>query len=424
MRNFKNKSFATNSRLTLLALLISIGCQDFLDKKPQGQLLQASFPVSASDALLVDNAAYASIRNWYFHSGGYPILDIMSDDARKGSSPADQLTTVGPYDNFTINTKQDGLDRWWTAAYQSIRSSNVVIKYVPTINMSDSIKNQYLAEARFLRGLVYFDLVRAWGGVPLVTTPDPPLGLNSATADEIYLQIIEDLNFAIAHLPKQSLYLPSNRGRATQGSANAYLSIVYLFRKDFVNAEKFALDVINSGQYSLESNYNNANGLLGNFGVESIFEIGALPNDGNENGGDQYANTQGIRGSPNRGWGFNRPSPDLITSFEPNDPRKDATVIFLGEVLDGVITLGDGSTPDTTKLNGVIVEVECYNQKIWMPGTTTNSQWGHHRRLMRYADVLLIAAEASNENTKSAQALLYLNKVRLPVEETLLYCQT
>lgn len=156
MRNFRKNTFKNTSRFVLLALFISVGCQDFLDKKPQGQLLQASFPVSASDALLVDNAAYASLRSWYFHSGGYPILDIMSDDARKGSSPADQLNTIGPYDNFTINTKQDGLDRWWSAAYQSIRSANVVIKYVPTIAMSDSMKNQYLAEARFLRGIVYF----------------------------------------------------------------------------------------------------------------------------------------------------------------------------------------------------------------------------------------------------------------------------
>lgn len=413
MRNFRKNTFKNTSRFVLLALFISVGCQDFLDKKPQGQLLQASFPVSASDALLVDNAAYASLRNWYFHSGGYPILDIMSDDARKGSSPADQLNTIGPYDNFTINTKQDGLDRWWSAAYQSIRSANVVIKYVPTITMSDSMKNQYLAEAKFLRGLVYFDLVRAWGGIPLVTTPDPPLGLGNATADEIYAQIIEDLNFAVAHLPKQSAYSPSNLGRATQGAANAYLAKAYLFRKDYVNAEKYALEVINSGQYSLEPNFNNANGLAGNFGVESIFEIGALPNDGNENGGDQYANTQGIRGSPNRGWGFNRPSINLIDSFEPNDPRKDATVIFLGEVLDGVPTVGDATCPDTTKVNGVIIEIECYNQKIWVPGNSISSEWGHHRRLMRYADVLLMEAEASNQNGKTAQALIYLNKIRL-----------
>ncbi len=413
----KNKNrrieFLNNPKLvTIVIFSIVMGCQDFLDKKPQGQLLQTSFPVSANDALLTTNAAYASLRNWYFHSGGYPVLDIMSDDAKKGSSPADQLNTVGPYDSFTINTKQDGLDRWWTAAYQGIRSTNVVITYAPAISMSDSLKTQYISEARFLRGLIYFDMVRAWGGVQLVTKPDPPLGLGNSTASDIYTQIIADLTFAAQNLPEQSKYTAVNLGRASRGAAKAYLSKVYLFKGDFINAENFGMEVFNSAQYSLEPDFNNANGLSGNFGVESIFEIGASPNDGTKNGGDQYANTQGIRGSPNRGWGFNRPSIDLINSFEPNDPRRDATVIFLNEVLGGVKTLGDGSTPDTIKVNNVITEIECYNQKVWSPGNNVASQWGHHRRLMRYADVLLIIAEASNQNGKNSQALQFLNMVR------------
>ena len=414
MRNFSKNIITKGSLLLIMALFVVVGCQDLLDKKPQGQLLQSSFPVSPSDALLANNAAYAYVRNWYFQSGGYPILDIMSDDAKKGSSPADQISNLGPYDSFTINNQQDGLDRWWTAAYQTIRAANVVIEYVPKIQVSDSIKNQYVAEARFIRGLAYFDMVRAWGDVQLVTTSTPPLGLGNSTSEQIYAQIIEDLTFAVDHLPKQSAYNASNKGRASQGAANAYLAKVYLFRKDFVNAEKYALEVINSAQYSLEPDFNNANGSAGNFGVESIFEIGALPLDGNDNGGSQYANTQGIRGTPNRGWGFNRPSVNLINSFEANDPRKEATIIFLKEVMpDGVLTIGDGTAPDTIKVNGVITEIECYNQKVWVSGNTTSTQWGHHRRLMRYADVLLIAAEASNENNKPAQALTHLNKVRL-----------
>lgn len=405
--NHRVRSFAF-----LALMLISFSCQDFLDKKPQGQLLQTSFPLSQSDAVLATNAVYASLRNWYYHSGGYPILDIMSDDTRKGSSPADQFSTVGPYDNFTINTQQDGLDRWWAAMYQGIRAANIVTEYVPKITMPDAGKAQYLAEARFLRGIFYFDMVRAWGGVPLVTTPDPPLTLARATKDEVYAQVISDLTYAMDNLPEQSSYKGNDIGRATKGAAKSYLAKVYLFTGDFVNAEKYAIEVVNSGQYNLQSDFADATGINGNYGIESIFEIGAKPSDGTENGGDQYANTQGIRGSPNRGWGFSRPSPDFINSFEANDPRRDGSIIFLGEVLGGVKTIGDPATPDTTKVNGGIVEIECYNQKVWTPGDNTPSQWGHHRRLMRYADVLLMAAEASNENGKSAQALTYLNQVR------------
>ncbi|MCY7408959.1 MAG: RagB/SusD family nutrient uptake outer membrane protein, partial [Chitinophagales bacterium] len=123
-----------------------------------------------------------------------------------------------------------------------------------------------------------------------------------------------------------------------------------------------------------------------------------------------------VRGTPNRGWGFCRPTIDLQNYFDANDPRKDATIIFLGEVFDGVTILGDGSTPDITyadpPTNLIVKEIECYNQKIWIPGTGTSTQWGTNRRLLRYADVLLMAAEALNENGKSADALTYLNQVR------------
>ncbi len=144
--------------------------------------------------------------------------------------------------------------------------------------------------------------------------------------------------------------------------------------------------------------------------MESVFEIGAMEVEGA--GGNQYANTQGVRGSPNRGWGFNRPSLNLRNSFEPGDPRLDATIIDLGETLDGILILGDGTTPDEVLVDGVVTEVECYNQKVWYPGTNTITQWGHNRRLIRYADVLLMAAEALNENNKTGEALNYLNEVR------------
>ncbi|MDP4282451.1 MAG: hypothetical protein Q8867_09935, partial [Bacteroidota bacterium] len=91
----------------IIAFMMNTGCNKFLDKDPQGELTQESFPVSASDALLATNAVYTTVREWYYHSGGYPILDIMSDDARKGSNPDDQRNTVGPYDSFTITATAD-----------------------------------------------------------------------------------------------------------------------------------------------------------------------------------------------------------------------------------------------------------------------------------------------------------------------------
>ncbi|MCX6246199.1 MAG: RagB/SusD family nutrient uptake outer membrane protein [Bacteroidetes bacterium] len=397
----------------LFILCLTPGCKKFLDKPPQGEMTNTSFPTTASDALLATNATYATLREWYYHTGGYPILDIMSDDARKGSNPSDQLANVGPYDNFTINPTQDGLDRWWTELYVGVKRCNVVTEKVPLISMDVALQTRYIAEARFVRGLIYFDFVRAWGGVPLVTTLEPPLRLARASKEEIFNQVISDLTFAAENLPERSEYASKDYGRATKGAANAFLARVYLFRNDFVNAEKYALAVISSGQYSLEPVFTDANGAKGASGPEAVFEVCALPYDGTENGGDQYGNTQGVRGTPNRGWGFNRPTIDLRESFEAGDPRYKGTVINLGDTLDGVVILGDGSTPDITKdSTGKIIEIECYSRKVWTPGSNTATQWGHMRRLMRYADVLLMAAEALNENGKPAEALTYVNMVR------------
>jgi starch-binding outer membrane protein, SusD/RagB family len=398
--------------IAISSLLFS-GCQKFLEKEPQGMLTQQVFPTTASDALQATNACYESIREWAYNSGGYPILDIMSDDASKGSNPSDQSSTIGAYNNFAITTTQDGLDRWWSALYVGVKYTNVVIEKVPAINMNTELRTRYIAEARFHRALIYFDFLRAWGGVPLVTTTTPPLKLPRASTEEVYSLILDDLNFAADNLPEKNAYPAADKGRATKGAAKSLLARVYLFKHDFVNAEKYALEVINSGQYGLEQLYVNANGIAGQNGIESVYEVGALQVDGTENGGNQYANTQGVRGNPNRGWGFNRPTIDLRSSFEAGDPRIKGTIIDLGDTIDGIAILGDPSTPDVTKDNqGNIVEIECYNRKVWIPGDDVTTQWGHHRRLIRYADVLLMAAEALNENNKPSDALIYLNLVR------------
>ena len=400
--------------LFLSGLFLVTGCQDFLNKPLQGKLTQQNFPTTGDDALAATNAVYYTLRDANYHTGLFPILDIMSDDARKGSNPSDQASTIGSYDNFSNTSTEESLSRWWSTLYQGIRRANVVIDKVPGITMDPALQKQYIGEAKFLRALFYFDLVRAWGGVPLVTGLNPPLDLGRASQDEIYALIKQDLLDAIGVLPEKSQERASDYGRATKGAANSLLARVYLFLGDFPNVEKYCLEVIHSDEYALEPDFSDANSVKGEMGVESIFEIGALGNlEGIENGGDFYANAQAVRGTPNRGWGFNRPTLDLMKAFEPGDPRLDKTVIFLGEVLDGVKIIGDVGTPDLTLDNkGDTVEIECYNQKVWTPGVTVAASQGYDRRLIRYADVLLMAAEALNEDGNPTEARTYLNQVR------------
>jgi len=397
--------------IILVIFLPNSACEDFLEKNPQGLLTQASFPVSASDALLATNACYATLRNNNFHSGLFPLTDIMSDDAYKGSNPGDQVAVIGPYNDFTFTTTGSELAAWWSTLYEGIKRTNVVLDKVSEIDMDEDLKNQYLAEASFIRALIYFDLVRAWGGVPLITSLNPSLTVKRATAKDIYTQIESDLLFAINYLPEKSKIETVELGRASRGAAKSLLAKVYLFEHDYTNCEKYTLEVINSMEYSLEPIFTDANGVNGEHGVESVFEIGAEGVEAET--GNQFANVQGVRGTPNRGWGFNRPSMELRKAFENNDPRLKGTIIDLGDVIDGVTILGDGQTPDVTEdENGNVIEIECYNRKVWTPGNTVPTQFGHNRRIIRYADVLLMAAEASNENNKPDQALLFLNQIR------------
>ncbi len=395
----------------LFVVCISFSCQDFLDKPPQGSLTQTAFPVTAADALLATNAVYNTLRDPNFNTGLFPILDIMSDDANKGSNPDDQAATIGPFDRFEHIKTEGTILRWWNTLYKAVRRANVVIEKVPLINMNETLRNRYVGEARFLRAFFYFDLVRAWGGVPKLTSVEP-VTLPRSTTDEIYDLIIEDLEYAITVLPEKSAYSAADRGRASKGAARALLAKVHLFRGNFAEAASYALEVINSGEYDLEPVFADANSVNGEHGVESVFEVSSYGAEGLENGGNQYGNVQGVRGTPNRGWGFNRPTKNLRDAFEPGDPRLDATVIFLGETLDDVFIQGDGATPDVTTDSHGQEEIECYNQKVWTPGNTVPPSFGHNRRFIRYADVLLMAAEALNEIDNPAQALVYLNQVR------------
>lgn len=397
--------------ILIAAYFLQWGCSDFLSVNPQSELTQESFPLSSSDALQATNAIYSSLRDWHYHSGGFPILDIMSDDALKGSNPNDASNTVGPYDDFTHSPTQDGLDRWWNVLYQGIRRANVVIEKVPVIPMNESLKARYIGEAQFLRALYYFDLVRAFGGVPLVIDTNPDFKLPRSEKSAVYDLIIDDLSSAIASLPHKKEYASNDLGRANKDAAKALLAKVYIFNNRFAEAESLLLNIIESGDFGLELDYYDANGPNGEHGIESLFEIGAISSD---NGlGNQYANTQGVRGTPNRGWGFNQPSVNLREAFEPGDVRKQATIIELGDVIDGITILGDAITPDIERdSEGNIIAIESYNRKVWIPGLSTDTQYGHNRRLIRYADVLLLAAETLNENNKPDQALVYLNKVR------------
>lgn len=404
------------AKLLFVFFIIFSGCsEEFLDRPPNSRITGGVFPVNQEDALNALNSAYSSLRSWQYNCGGFPILDILADDGTKGSNPGD-ASNLNLYNSFDHDATDSNPRRWWASLYQAIRRANLVIESVPQLQDIDpELKDRIVAEARFLRGFHYSILIRAFGDVVVITSSSVNYNdkKGRTPAEEVWNELVfPDLEYAATTLPLKSEYPAADLGRATKGAAQALLARMHLFVGDFEKAEMYALEVINSQEYALETTFYDAFSEDIVFGQEAVFEIGAIATMGASEGGNQWAQTQGVRGNPNRGWGFNRPSYDFIQSFG-NDPRLDESVIFLGEVLDGIPIIGDDATPDTTFDNsGNIIEIECYNQKTWTPNEQDVTSRGVNRKIVRYSDVLLMAAEALNENGKSAEALQYLNEVR------------
>lgn len=393
-------------KITALALiLIASGCgDDFLDKKPLGKLTSANFFETEDHAVLATNALYEHMRSWEVHVFSYiGLTDIISDDADKGSF-ANDAAFLGEIDDFTFNASNLAPLTVWTGYYQGIYRANNAIENIPPIDMNPALRDRLVAECKVIRAYLYLNLVRWFGDIPLITEPLDPSEFTQerAPADAVYTQIETDLMEAIAILPEKSQYASADLGRVTKGAARALLARAYLAQGDFPNVEQYALEVINSGEYALYPNYTRLFQLEGEHSSESVFEIGSSTGRINSS---QYNQVQGVRGNPNLGWGFNRPSDNLVGSYEPGDPRRDATILYPGEVLpDGSAVVEDN--PDLIN--------ERFNQKAWVPPSPSgdNFEGQGNLRLVRYADVLLMAAEALNENGKSAEALTYLNMVR------------
>lgn len=396
------------SLLLVLGGLLVAGC-DFLEKSPKGELTSDNFFQSQDDAVQATNATYNMLREWQVHV--FPwlgVTDIASDDATKGSTPADASFLL-ELDNKTFGPSNIAFEETWSGYFTGIYRANVALQNIPSIdNMDAGLQERLIGENKFLRAYFYFFLARAYGGVPLITEPLSPDEFEQprASREEIYTLIEEDLNDAIDALPPRSAYGENEMGRATTGAAEGLLAKVHLFQEEYGEALTHAENVISSNEYDLLDDYWTIFRESGEFSSESVFEVGAVALETGTEGSSQYAQVQGVRGSANNGWGFNQPSADLEEAYEPGDPRHQATILHPWE------TLPDGS--------GVIAEVnpnmrnQQYNEKaqpsVDAPGGSGNNTVNIRR--LRYADVLLIAAEAAFREGNEADARDYLNDVR------------
>jgi starch-binding outer membrane protein, SusD/RagB family len=392
----------------LVAVLFSCS-EDFLERKPKGQLTYDTYFENQDHAIWATNAIYQQYRSWEMCA--FPwigITDILSDDADKGSTPNDALYVL-ELDEFSFDANNAAISGAWLGHYQTIFRANLAIDNIPGIDMDEDLRNRLVGEAKFLRAYAYLRLVQWFGDIPLITrtlTDDEYYNQARTPAEEVYDFIEADLLSAIETLPEKSDYASADLGRATKGAARGMLAKLYMVRHNFPKAIEQCDAIILSAEYSLLTRY--ADNFLpeGENGAESIFEIGAVASQAAVvgPGATPFNMIQGVRGVPNLGWGFNRPSDNLVADYEAGDPRRQATIIYVGEVLP------DGSTivqDNPEALN------ERYNQKAWVPAHAGLQDNGPGNiRLLRYADILLLAAEAYNEENNPAKALEYLNMVR------------
>ena len=381
-------------------------CSDFLEQNPQTDLSENDFYKTADDILSAVNGAYSSLQEGDIYGNWYVFGEIPSDNTRNQLSGS--VTTQNEFDQFYIDTQNSMIANFWKAAYKVINRTNTILGRIDGIEINTELANRYKLECKFIRALMYFNLVRVYGDVPLVLKEisiSESYDILREPKENVYNQIIADLKEA-QDLPVS--YSTAEDGRATQGAAKALLANVYMTLHKYAEAETILAEIINSGRYSLLENtpgslnidgYKNVFSPVNHNSKEGIFEIQFLKGGYGE--GSNYANNFAPENSGTNvvavgGTGGNNiPEMDIYNAYEEGDLRRDFSM-SLGYY-------------DNRKNNEW---VESRYVCKFMDVPYQNNDASNNYPVIRYADVILMYAEALNQNGKTAEACKYLTMPR------------
>lgn len=429
MTNMRTTLNIRNILLSLLTLTTVSCSDDFLNIPVQGGENTSADPNLAlklvtgvyNGLLLGDSwGDNGDVHGFAFIS----VTNIISDDADKGSTAGDQLVPVGDLDDFNTTSTNKFAETLWSGHYSAIGNANQALKGLKTASLDAATIEQLEAQVKFLRGYLYFNLVRMYGGVPLVyRVPNDAEDANSdpafktrASVDVVYDSIKADLQYAADHLPLKV----TASGLVTKGSAQAMLAKVYMYRKDWDKVWALTNEVMTSGKYALLDDYAEIWRQDGDNSPESIFEIETGVFNNSYLRVDNYTVCQGPRiggsgGWNDLGWGFNNPSANLVNAYEPGDVRKDATIIFIDNsgTHKGTVLWDGYRIPSSDSVQNLYYNYKSYTstlrESFIQPADKDRPK---NIRILRYADVLLMNAEAAVHLGKDAATPLNLVRKR------------
>lgn len=402
----------------LLLSIVAIGfasCADFLDKPINGELNSDSYYQTEDQCESALFGCYSSLMPVEWNK--VIIFRILSeectDDFWYGNTTQDAANhyTVSHY-LYDGNANNNFVNTFYQQNYKTIFNCNLVISKMNESPITNAqFKNQIIAEAKFVRALAYFELVKSFGGIPLVDRPMSPaeLKLKRSSVSETYDFIINDLIEAKDILPETT----KEYGRATRGAAMAFLGKAYLYKEDWGNAQKCFNEVINSNLYDLENDFFDVWNIDNPNGVESVFQIQFT----NDLTFGQYGNYfPVIMGSRDyNGWSWGLPTSDLEQAYndEGDEKRRKYTIIHHGQDIDWDPSEKARSfsiTPEKHKSGRICAKFYIPFDKKTAPDGKPTAQLNYY--FMRFADVLLMHSEASMELGDTDNALKSLKRVR------------
>lgn len=421
--------------LELLGVLINTGCSEaLLDYDKRGATTTETFYKTDGQAM---EALMAVFDSWQYYTG-YNIfiyLNALSDECYAGGGYRGDNSAIEELNEFTFTASNRCIEEMYSAFYQSVYRANLVIDHV---DPDSEVKRLCIATAKAMRAYSYFYLVNLWGDVPLILHELNVNEYNQPRTDRalVFGQIEKDLVEAIAMLPVRSRMAPGYQHLLAKGAAQAMLGKAYLYEQRYKDAAATLDQVIESGEYSLYPDYQKILRVDSEYGVESLLEIAFVNNlnypwwPGSESNGGGYMQMCFFMLSPRQNyfycpsldiipyWGFLNPHRELYEAFTSAEDlvRRNASIIAEDSIISAGGQLRNSSNALPYGNDGYIRTKYVMRYSEGDPSNPT-SAWaniGTNFRLIRYADVLLMAAEANNrmEVPNDLKAIEYLNRVR------------